>query len=168
MREGDADGLTWLRGVWPGALEIDLEAATADSARPPGNAARVDFTGRLDHRFAPTVLAALDVLVVPSILPEAFGMVAAEAASTGALPLVARHSGLVEVADALERAVGGGALFSYEPGRGAPARIAEGIRRLVDLPPSERQRLRDGVSAFVAREWTWERTAQRLLEAARA
>ena len=36
--------------------------------------------------------------VVPSIFPEAFGMVAAEAASAGVPPLVADHSGLAEVA----------------------------------------------------------------------
>ena len=59
------------------------------------------FIGYLDHRYAPYVLAAMDVLVVPSILEEAFGMVAAEGAASGALPLVARHSGLAEVSDAL-------------------------------------------------------------------
>ena len=58
--------------------------------------------------------------MVPSVLPEAFGMVAAEAASCGVMPVVADHSGLAEVAaglgpasrtfdgsvDDLERAVG--------------------------------------------------------------
>ena len=133
-----------------------------------GNVHRVTFTGRLDHRFAPDVLAALDVLVVPSILPEAFGMVAAEAASAGALPLVARHSGLAEVASALEHAVDRPGLFSYEPGPGAPARIAAGIDRVLDLSPDEREELRSGVSRFVASEWTWDRTATGLLAAARA
>ena len=42
--------------------------------------------------------AARDVAVVPSIFPEAFGMVAAEAAAAGCPPLVARHSGLAEIA----------------------------------------------------------------------
>ena len=42
--------------------------------------------------------------VVPSIFPEAFGMVAAEAAAAGSPPLVARHSGLAEIADGLEAA----------------------------------------------------------------
>ena len=39
----------------------------------------------------------LDVLVVPSVMHEAFGMVAVEGAAAGALPLVARHSGLAEI-----------------------------------------------------------------------
>src|SRR3989304_2610764 len=56
-------------------------------------AIRTIFPGRLDHRYAPGVLAAMDVLVVPSILDEAFGMVAAEGAAAGALTRLRRHSG---------------------------------------------------------------------------
>ena len=41
----------------------------------------------------------------PSTFPEAFGMVAAEAAACGALPVVANHSGLGEVARTLREAV---------------------------------------------------------------
>ena len=48
------------------------------------------------------LLPLADVTVVPSIFPEAFGMVAAEAAAAGSPPLVARHSGLAEVAAGLE------------------------------------------------------------------
>ena len=164
MREADLEAARWLEERWPERLEIGLPADGPAAAL--GNVHRVTFTGRLDHRFAPEVLAALDVLVVPSILPEAFGMVAAEAASAGALPLVAGHSGLAEVASALERAVDRQGLFSYEPGPGAPARIAAGIDRILDLPGDEREALRSGVSRFVASEWTWDRTATRLLDAA--
>ena len=50
------------------------------------------------------LLPLADAAVVPSIFPEAFGMVAAEAAACGCPPLVARHSGLAEVAAGLEEA----------------------------------------------------------------
>jgi glycosyltransferase involved in cell wall biosynthesis len=154
------DGLAWLEET--GRLALDLDPAPG---RADGDGI-VAFTGRLDHRFAPGVLAAMDVLVVPSILEEAFGMVAAEGAAAGALPLVARHSGLAEVASALEREVGVPGLFSFEPGPGASARLAEGLDRLLVLPTEERRALAETVSAFVAREWSWERTAQGLLDAA--
>lgn len=159
LRDGDADGLRWLRDAWPEPLD-------APAGGNAGNAARVSWTGRLDHRFAPEVVSALDVLVVPSILPEAFGMVAAEGAAAGALPIVARHSGLAEVAAALEDAAGRPGLFSYAPGLGASGRIAEAIDRLLDLPGRDRERLRGAVRRFVVREWTWERTASRLLDGA--
>ena len=44
-------------------------------------------------------------MAVTSTFPEAFGMVAAEAAACGALPVVADHSGLGEVARTLAAAV---------------------------------------------------------------
>ena len=64
--------------------------------------ARTLFTGPLEHRHLVQLLPLCDVAVVPSIFPEAFGMVAAEAAAAGVPPLVARHSGLAEVAEGLE------------------------------------------------------------------
>jgi glycosyltransferase involved in cell wall biosynthesis len=159
---GDADSVEWIE-----------EQAGASAGLPPGavrDAAglsrRVTFTGRLDHRYAPEALAALDVLVVPSILDEAFAMVAAEGAAAGALPLMARHSGLAELATVLQRQVGRPELFTFEPGPGAVGRLAEGLDRLLGLPADERRELRVAVSAAVNREWTWERTAERLLDAA--
>ena len=132
-----------------------------------GLADRVTFTGRLDHRYAPQVLAALDVAVVPSTLDEAFAMVSVEAAAAGALPLLARHSGLAEVAEAMEQAVGHPGWFSYQPGPEATANIAVGLRRLLDLIPEDRHDLQARVAQFVASTWTWDRTAELLLEAAR-
>jgi len=155
---GDAGAIAWLAGRME--LETPVDAT--------GIASRVTFTGFLDHRYAPGVVAALDVLVVPSIGPEAFGMVAAEVAAGGALPLVARHSGLAEVAAALEGAAGRPGLFSFEPGSGGGRRLAGGIRSILALSEADRAGLREAVAGFVRSEWTWERTAERLLDAALA
>jgi glycosyltransferase involved in cell wall biosynthesis len=159
LRTADDDALAWLHDA--GNMPDDVVDVGGE-----GRASNVTFTGRLDHRYAPGALAAMDVLVVPSILEEAFGMVAAEGAAAGAVPLVARHSGLAEVAGALEGEVGRPGLFSFEPGPGAAGRIAASLDELLSLPPAERERLRTGVSGFVAREWSWDRAAERLLEAA--
>jgi glycosyltransferase involved in cell wall biosynthesis len=158
IERGDAGARAWLRDVAGMPLEPAPPASRPDL--------RVTFTGRLDHRYAPGALAAMDVSVVPSVLGEAFGMVAAEAAAAGALPLVARHTGLAEVAAALEADAGRPGLFSFEPGEGAVGRIAEGIDRLTSLEPGVRSELRAGVSAFVRSHWTWDRTAAGLLTAA--
>jgi glycosyltransferase involved in cell wall biosynthesis len=160
LRRGDRSAIGWLRDV--GGLPVD-PAATPGTT---GDRLDVTFTGLLDHRYAPGALAAMDVQVVPSILQEAFGMVAAEGAASGALPMVARHSGLAEVAGILETEVGHPGLFSFEPGRGAVQRLAEGIDRLLSLRGGEREELRRAVSSFVANHWTWERTAAGLLSAA--
>jgi glycosyltransferase involved in cell wall biosynthesis len=160
LRRGDRASMEWLRDV--GGLPVDPSATPG----PNGGRPDVTFTGLLDHRYAPGALAAMDVQVVPSILREAFGMVAAEGAAAGALPMVSRHSGLAEVAGALETEVGRPGLFSFEPGEGAVRRLAEGIDRLLFLRDREREELRRAVSSYVARHWTWERTAAGLLAAA--
>jgi glycosyltransferase involved in cell wall biosynthesis len=170
-----------LHREWLEALVADIDRGGADRewfrahsglrvepVPPPASAAiklseRITFTGRLDHRYAPLALAAADVLVVPSVIPEAFGMVAAEGASAGCLPLVARHSGLAEVAEALEASVGRPGLFGFEPGPGATDRLGEGIRSLASLPSGERDELRREVSSFARRTWTWARTAAQLI-----
>ena len=166
QRRGDREAIAWLGDA--GGLPVEVDATTAVRRAPADGRPDVTFTGLLDHRYAPEVLAAMDVQVVPSILEEAFGMVAAEGAAAGALPLVARHSGLAEVAGALEAHVGRPGLFSFEPGAGAVGRLAEGIDRLLSLPTRERDELRLAVSSFVAEHWTWERTAAKLLAAAGA
>jgi glycosyltransferase involved in cell wall biosynthesis len=159
MRNADAAAFEWLRGA--AGMPIDL---SAERVREGGGS--VTFTGRLDHRYAPAVLAAMDVLVVPSVLLEAFGMVTAEGAAAGALPLVAGHSGLAEVAAALEESVRCPGLFSFAPGEGASQRVADGIDVLLALDPAERDRIRQGLHSFVAERWSWRNTAEQLLQAA--
>jgi glycosyltransferase involved in cell wall biosynthesis len=172
LAAGDAEAIAWLaekHGIAPEAATPD---PIADAAAPGGSAARrrvpITFTGRLDHRYAPEALAAMSVLVVPSIVKEAFGMVVAEGAAAGALPLVARHSGLAEVAAALETAVGQEGLFSFEPGVGSPSRIGAGIDTLLALPPARRRRVRSDIHEFVRQHWSWDQTANALLGLATA
>jgi glycosyltransferase involved in cell wall biosynthesis len=161
LDRGDAGAARWLADMSGMQLEFGCQTAALSGLR-----GRLDFTGRLDHRYAPSALAALDVLVVPSTLNEAFGMVAVEGAAAGALPLVAHHSGLAEVAVVLEDAVDRPGLFSFEPGNGATRRLVAGIERIMRLPAAERSELRQKVAAYVASEWTWARTADHLLAAA--
>ncbi len=159
---GDEDAYRWLADASP--MQLELEPAEVRGAA--GLADRVTFTGRLDHRYAPEAVAGLDALVVPSTLDEAFGMVAAEGAAAGALPVVARHSSLAEVAEALEGAIGRPGGLSFEPGPGATRRLVERLASLLAEPASERRALAERARAHVAGEWTWERTADKLLAAA--
>ena len=81
------------------------------------------LTGRLEHEELAPLLAASEAQIVPSTFPEAFGMVAVEAAACGALPIVADHSGLGEVRAILAGAVPVGARawlgFAIGTARGA-------------------------------------------------
>mgnify|MGYP000669322918 CR=1 FL=1 len=57
----------------------------------------VIFTGYLDHEQLKYLLPCAEVATAPSIFPEAFGLVAVEALSSGIIPLLANHSGFKEV-----------------------------------------------------------------------
>jgi glycosyltransferase involved in cell wall biosynthesis len=125
---------------------------------------RATFTGPLEHRHLVHLIPLADVTVVPSIFPEAFGMVAAEAAAGGSLPLVARHSGLAEIAAGLEEA--------YRPEHRELAAFATGdaadlhkkLQALLALPDSEREQLKQAARKAVVDRWSWAHVAERLLE----
>ena len=109
------------------------------------------FTGPLEHRHLRHLLALADACVVPSVFPEAFGMVAAEAAAAGCPPLVSRHSGLAEVAAGLEAAYPDGLrdLAGFPTGDSAALRAQ--LERLLSLPAAERRAIRAGGSVGGAR-----------------
>jgi glycosyltransferase involved in cell wall biosynthesis len=118
---------------------------------------RTLFTGPLEHRHLVHLIPLADVTVVPSIFPEAFGMVAAEAAAGGSIPLVARHSGLAEIAEAL-----GSELTSFDTGDVDDLRAK--LRRLLALPPEERAELAARARKVTEERWSWAQVAGRLLE----
>ncbi len=117
------------------------------------------FTGPLEHRHLVHLIPLAEVTVVPSIFPEAFGMVAAEAAAGGSLPLVARHSGLAEIADALEEE---GVPAAFESGNVDD--LVEKLESLLGRFESEREELRRRARRVVERRWSWATVADRLLQ----
>jgi glycosyltransferase involved in cell wall biosynthesis len=120
------------------------------------------FTGPLEHRHLVHLLPLADVAVVPSIFPEAFGMVAAEAAAAGCPPLVARHSGLREIAEGLEA--------EYPPEYRDLASFTNGdvedliskLERLLALP--DRDALGRAAREAATKRWSWRSVAERLLQ----
>jgi glycosyltransferase involved in cell wall biosynthesis len=133
--------------------------AALEAAAPP----RTLFTGPLEHRHLVHLLPLADVTVVPSIFPEAFGMVAAEAAAAGSPPLVARHSGLAEVAAGLEQEYPERFrhLASFETGD--PGDLAAKLVELLALSPADREELKRAGRKAVVDRWSWASVAQRLL-----
>jgi glycosyltransferase involved in cell wall biosynthesis len=131
-------------------------------------AERVVLTGRLDHDELSELLPACEALVVPSTFPEAFGMVAAEAAACGVLPLSAAHSGLAEVSEALARAVPPAAAgwLSFAVDDGAVRAIAARLLGWLQADPALRTATRAGLVSTVRERWSWERVAGGVIAAA--
>jgi glycosyltransferase involved in cell wall biosynthesis len=134
----------------------------------PAAADRIHFTGRLEHDDLPDLLPAVEAQVMPSTFPESFGMVAAEAAACGALPLSANHSGMAEVTATLAPALPAELrpLMSFEVGPGAVREIAEKLVTWLTLDPEERENARDALAAGAARQYSWESVAEGVIEAA--
>lgn len=129
---------------------------------------RVVLTGRLEHEELSELLPVCEALVVPSTFPEAFGMVAAEAAACGVLPVSAAHSGLAEVSDALARAVPPEAagLLSFPVDDEAVPAIARRLTGWLTADPTLRERTRAGLVETVRERWSWDGVARGVIAAA--
>ena len=149
-----------------------LESFLASAPESYPDAARVAagsvaLAGSLEHDEVARTLPAADALVFPSTFPEAFGMVAAEAAACGVLPVSADHSGAREVTRALAPALPEAAreLLAFPLGDGAVEAIADRLDRWLALDPAIRGRTREALAARSRELWSWERVADGVLAA---
>jgi glycosyltransferase involved in cell wall biosynthesis len=151
-----------LRGLDARAVVVGFgdHRAELEALAPPGAL----FTGALEHRHLVHLLPLCDVAVVPSIFPEAFGMVAAEAAAAGVPPLVADHSGLAEIAAGVAEEYPSDRRHLTSFPSGDADALRERLRELFALPVPERQALGLAARRAVELNWSWERIAARLLE----
>jgi glycosyltransferase involved in cell wall biosynthesis len=129
---------------------------------------RVHFTGRLEHEDLPALLPACSAQVVPSTFPEAFGMVAAEAACCGALPVSAAHSGLAEVTAALAPAVNDSIadLLSFPVDDHAVEALASRLVGWLTLAAEERRDAAGSLAAAARGRFGWEGVARGVIAAA--
>jgi glycosyltransferase involved in cell wall biosynthesis len=129
---------------------------------------RVVLTGRLEHDDLAELLPACEALVTPSTFPEAFGMVAAEAAACGVFPVSAGHSGLAEVSRVLARAVPQAARewLTFAPGPRAVDDLARAVEEWLAAPEDVREPTRRALVETVAGRWSWEGVARGVLAAA--
>ncbi|MGA9875218.1 MAG: glycosyltransferase family 4 protein [Solirubrobacteraceae bacterium] len=128
----------------------------------------VIFTGRLDHEELADVLPACEALVVPSTFPEAFGMVAVEAAACGVLPISAGHSGLAEVSEVIAGEIPAQASewLSFAVDDDAVRAIAERVVAWLEADPALKRRTRASLVSVARERWSWEGVARGVIAAA--
>jgi glycosyltransferase involved in cell wall biosynthesis len=173
---GDAREVARLGRGLEGGEEKSLPILSAFLANPPDgyvDAARqaagsVEFIGRLEHDEVAGLLPGAEALVMPSTFPEAFGMVAAEAAACGVLPVSAGHSGMREVSRQLAASLPPevGALTSFPVEKGTVEAIAARLNGWLALPEERRAAARAALVETVGRLWSWEGVARGVLAAA--
>jgi glycosyltransferase involved in cell wall biosynthesis len=160
-----------LEGGEEGPLKIlgeflaDPPAGYLEAAEGVGSS--VELIGRLEHDEVAELLPGAEALVMPSTFPEAFGMVAVEAAACGVLPVSADHSGMREVSDRLAVDLPGrvGELTSFPVAPGAVEAIAACLSGWLELPEAAREAAREAMVATVRRLWSWEGVARGVLAA---
>lgn len=153
--------LAFLEGLQGAARDRYLAAAGSLGER-------VVLTGRLEHDELTELLPACEALVVPSTFPEAFGMVAAEAAACGVLPVSAGHSGLAEVSAALARAVPAevAELLSFPVDDESVWAIAQRLTGWLTAAEPVREQVRAGLVETVRERWSWDGVARAVIAAA--
>jgi glycosyltransferase involved in cell wall biosynthesis len=125
-----------------------------------GMAEDVLFTGPIYHGDLPKLLPAADVASVPSIFPEAFGLVAAEFAASGVVPFVANHSGLEEAGGI----VGRGLPFDLRVDMdGFEENLAKALTDYLGLPEVERRRCDEVVRRNSVEDLSWATLAEKLV-----
>jgi len=173
------------------AFQALLAEARRDSPRPsaalaerlpdPGNATRLEqflrgddativYFGKLsEEKGVHLLIQALESCPARTVI-VGFGearaeLVAAEAAAAGSLPLVAHHSGLVEIAEELE------AEYPKEYGeltrfrRGDVGDLSDKLRAILALRSEQRAQLRASARRVAVRRWSWKHVSRALLEA---
>ncbi|MBI4897357.1 MAG: glycosyltransferase family 4 protein [Actinobacteria bacterium] len=161
---GSADSLHHL-GVFFDSLKGDARDAYVAAAS--GMRERVHWFGRLEHDSLADVIPAASVQVVPSTFPEAFGMVAAEAAACGVPPVCANHSGLAEVTSVLEKKLSGvvASLLSFRLGDLAVEHLASRINGLLGLDRHTRADLAVRLTETARAEFSWAGVAREAVAA---
>jgi glycosyltransferase involved in cell wall biosynthesis len=148
-----------------GGFLADPPPGYLDAAR--GMAGSIELIGRLEHDEVAELLPRAEALVMPSTFPEAFGMVAAEAAACGALPVSAAHSGMLEVSRELSAALPptSSKLTTFTVSRTAIVEIAARLDAWLALPEAERSAAREALAETARRLWSWEGVARGVIAA---
>jgi glycosyltransferase involved in cell wall biosynthesis len=129
---------------------------------------RVAFAGRLAHDEVADLFPAAEAMAMTSTFPEAFGMVAAEAAACGTLPVVADHSGMGEVARTLRAAVPEEARswLSFEVGPTSVAELADALSGWLAASDELRATTRAAIVDVTRARYSWDGVAAGVIAAA--
>ncbi len=120
----------------------------------------VEFIGPLRHEELTKLQPTAEVGVVSSIFPETFGLVAAEFAASGVVPLVAAHSGLREAGEIIGRGLPFDLQVSMD---GFEENLARALTDYLKLPENERRRYSSTVRRNSVEHLSWETLAKQLV-----
>lgn len=117
---------------------------------------KIFFTGKVNHAEASVLLPIMDVMFVPSMLPEAFGMVAIEGMACGVFPVMSYFSGLKDVADAGERFLDKELFELTKISMDDPlSSIRENFYKIMEIEHKHDKNLKKTLREIVNKNFTW-------------
>lgn len=148
------------------SLDEDQRAAYVAAAQ--GMRESVRWFGRLEHEQLVDLIPTANCQVIPSTFPEAFGMVAAEAAACGVPPISAEHSGLKEVSVQLQENLSGASasLLSFPTDDLAVDRLASRLSGVFGQGLDERREMAARLVATAVSRFSWDGVAANVVAAA--
>ncbi len=152
----------WVAEYWAG-LDLDVYRKQAIAADLPN---RVVFTGYQPAPKVAQLIAHADLLVIPSLIKEAFPLVSVEALSSGLMFVAPYDGGLAPVLDRVASelgSVGSLARISYSPDRMIPELI-ERVSRILDHTADDGRRLELAAMCrhFALKHYDWTNIVSRI------
>lgn len=121
---------------------------------------RIHFTGHISHEELAPLVGVADVVLMPSVFPEAYGLSAIEGLSAGALPVAAYHSGLMGPLSIIAKKISDPVISSIIPGVGLTRALADGVTHITDRYPTQDPEFRAGLHKLAEERFSWARTAE--------
>lgn len=121
---------------------------------------RIQFKGHLDHEQLAPLLAGADIVMMPSVFPEAYGLAAVEGLSAGAVTVGSYHSGLRSPLDILEAELKDPIIKSIIPGMNLTRALADSVIHVLDCYLTKESHFRDRLHALAEARFSWARTAE--------
>jgi len=124
------------------------------------------FTGLLGHGETGYLEQLADIQLVVSLLPEAFGLVVLEGVACGAIPIIANHSGLRDLAEVLENEshLEKGLLRVDLKEEKTIFDLSAKIKRILSMPQTKRDDLSERLSRVPLEKYGWNITAAKFID----
>lgn len=127
---------------------------------------RITFTGIISHKELVHLIPAVDVLIAPSVFPEAFGMVAIEAMACGVYPVLSYQSAFMEITDELIECIKDYpvAIEKVSLDKNAPIRIANNVLNYFNaksnFDTNQFTRFQNDMRQLVVDKYSWKGIAE--------
>jgi len=125
---------------------------------------RIVFTGILEHSELKYLIPLVDILIVPSLFPETFGMIAAEGMASGVPTLVTHQSGLADMHEIMSKLLKSDVtLKKMHVHPNLPKQMADNIDALIKTGTTRNRRVKKALHDYAKEHFSWDKIAKQCI-----